>query len=471
MTIQAVFFDMGGTIETFGYTRELRLKTTADIQRRLLEAGLDLKVDTEELYEIISSGLKKYKAWSIATLEELPSQRVWRDFILAGHPFDPVRLSEVAEDLMLMIETDYYERRMRPGMAAVLEAIRQMGLKIGIISNVNSRGQVPFNLAKYGIRHYFDPIVLSSEYGWRKPDPAIFHYAARLARVPTSACAYVGDRIARDVLGARRAGFKLAVQIRHDYDHGEDDSGAVPDHVITDMTELLPILRAEGARTPPAAAPEGIHALLFDAGDILYHRPDKGSGFKAFIDEMGLPDCDQSPEKDLLTQQAYRGEIDQDQYREAVLRLYGVRSPGDIERGKRALEADDNNVEFMEGVADTLLALKERGFLLGIVTDSANSVHTKLKWLEAAGIGHVWDSFTSSLEVGTRKPDPRIYRAALEQLGAAPGRTVFVGHKASELEGARGVGMHTVAFNRDPDAEADITIEKFEELLRLPILA
>ena len=30
--IQAVFFDMGGTIETFGYTRELRLDATAVIQ-------------------------------------------------------------------------------------------------------------------------------------------------------------------------------------------------------------------------------------------------------------------------------------------------------------------------------------------------------------------------------------------------------------------------------------------------------
>ena len=53
------------------------------------------------------------------------------------------------------------------------------------------------NLKEYGIRQYFDPIVLSSEYGRRKPDPAIFHYAARLANVPTSECLYVGDRIAR----------------------------------------------------------------------------------------------------------------------------------------------------------------------------------------------------------------------------------------------------------------------------------
>jgi putative hydrolase of the HAD superfamily len=55
--------------------------------------------------------------------------------------------------------------------------------------------------------------VLSSQYGRRKPDPSIFFQAARLANLPTSACAYIGDKINRDVLGARRAGFRLALQI------------------------------------------------------------------------------------------------------------------------------------------------------------------------------------------------------------------------------------------------------------------
>ena len=68
--------------------------------------------------------------------------------------------------------------------------------------------------------------MLSSEYGRRKPDPAIFHYAARLAKVPTSECIYIGDRIARDVVGAKRAGFHMAIQIAHDFQHGEQDEGA-----------------------------------------------------------------------------------------------------------------------------------------------------------------------------------------------------------------------------------------------------
>jgi hypothetical protein len=45
-----------------------------------------------------------------------------------------------------------------------------------------------------------------------------------------------------------------------------------------------------------------------------------------------------------------------------------------------------------------------------------------------------------------------------------------VGHKVSELAGARAVGMQTVAFNYDKDAQADHFIEKFSDLLKHPDL-
>ena len=193
MRIQAVFFDMGGTIETYGYTRTLRLEATRELQARLQFAGIELPLDIEALYTVISDGLQRYKTASIANLEELPPLQVWRDYVFAGYDLDPEKLGAIAENLAFFVETTFYQREMRPEMPAVLAAIRGMGLKIGLISNVNSRGQVPVNLKKYGIDAYFDPIVLSSEYGRRKPDPAIFHYAAPLAiRSPTYRHALVG---------------------------------------------------------------------------------------------------------------------------------------------------------------------------------------------------------------------------------------------------------------------------------------
>ena len=478
MAIQAAFFDMGGTIETYWYTRELRLQATGGLQKVLLTADIDLLLSDEQLYEVVSAGLNRYHKWRTQSLEELPTKRIWSEYILPSYPIDLLRLEEIAEDLMLYIETHFYQREMRPEMPVVLESIRKMGLKIGLISNVSSLGQVPTNLDKYGIRHYFNPIVLSSEYGRRKPDPAIFHFAARLANVPTSECLYVGDRISRDIVGARRAGYRCAIQIRHLFENGEDESGATPDAEIDRMTELLDILQAECKQSTAddsyvTARLRPVRALLFDAGDVLYYRPHRGHKLTEFLNELDIhPSKDtQLAVKYSLSHQAYQGKINQDQYREAILRMYGVTQPEHIERGKQILEEEDDNIYFFEGVQETLVTLKQMGYMLGVVTDTASPLHVKLNWFERGGFGHVWEAIISSKELGIRKPDPQIYQAALKQLGVFPAQAVFVGHSASELEGARAVGIKTVAFNYDEAAKADYYIGHFTDLLKLPFVA
>ena len=79
--------------------------------------------------------------------------------------------------------------------------------------------------------------------------------------------------------------------------------------------------------------------------------------------------------------------INQDEYREALVRLYGITLPKQIERGKQVLTVEDNDVQFFPGVAETLNSLKQMGYLLGIVTDTAASVSNKLRWFEKGGFG------------------------------------------------------------------------------------
>jgi putative hydrolase of the HAD superfamily len=472
MTVQAVFFDMGGTIETYGWTPESRIQETAGIQQRLEDAGIHMGFTDKQLYGIISTGLDAYHQVSLQSMVELTPRRVWNEFIFADYPVDRDKLGAIAEDLMFFIETHYFQRAMRPEVPGVLEAIRKMGLKIGLISNVNSRGQVRTNLDLYGILHYFDPIVLSSEYGRRKPDPAIFQYAARLATVPASRCAYLGDRILRDIIGAKRAGFRLAVQIQHDYHHGEVDEGATPDAVIDHMTEFLKILQAEQKEPSPAntekTGTNPIRALLFDAGDVLYYRQNSVKKLAAFLFEIGLTYFEMPLERiKVLRDQAYQGLIDYDEYLERILRFHGVTRSEDIALGKKLLEEDANDVQFFVGVPETLSSLKEEGYLLGIITDTALPVSVKLSWFERGGFGNVWDSIISSRELGIRKPNPKIYQVALQQLGVPADQAFFIGHKTSELDGARAVGLKTIAFNYDEDVTADFYVEQFSDLLKI----
>jgi putative hydrolase of the HAD superfamily len=476
MSIKTVFLDMGGTIDTFWFSPEMRLQATPGLQALLSAAGIDLHLTNEKLYGLVTTGLANYHQWRLRTLDELPSCQVWRKYILAGYPEDFPQLDPIADDLMVWIETHYYQRQMRPEIPMVLDEIQKMGFKIGLISNVNSRGQVPLNLNQYGIHHYFNPIVLSSEYGRRKPDPAIFHYAARLANSPTSECIYIGDRISRDIVGAKRAGFQLAIQIKHNFEHGERDEGATPDLIIENMADLIDILRQDNNHPKrnnllKTTTTHEIRAILFDADGILYYRPGKGQKFNAFLKEFGVNGKNiSSLEVEHLRHQAFIGRITFEQYKEAVLRMYGITEPSHICRGIEIINEEKNDVRYFDGVRETLTTLKNKKFYLGIVTDTAHPLHVKINKLERGGFGAVWDSITSSQEVGAQKPDPKIYNTALQQLGVNSSQAVFVGHKSSELEGARQVGMKTIAFNYDDTAKADFYIENFSDLINLPII-
>ncbi len=476
MPIQTVFFDMGGTIDTYWHSPEMRLAAIPGLHAFLLSHGINLHLSDSQLYKLITSGLARYHQWRMKTLEEISTYQVWRDYILVDYPDTFPVLETIAEDLMIWYETHFYERHMRPEIPSVLQSLQKMGIKIGMISNVSSRSQVPFYLERYGIKEYFDPVVLSSVYTRRKPDPAIFHHAARLSNSPTSECIFIGDRISRDIVGARRTGFKLAVQIRHDFDHGENDDGATPDLVIEDMSEVVELIRKDQQTSAngegQASSGESIRAVLFDADGVLYYRNNKDVELNSFIKQHRrvhhkIP----AAEVNRLRNLAFTGKLTFVQYKTAIFALYGITEPHLVEQGVQKAIQEKDNVQFFGHILDTLKALKDRSLYLGIITDTTQPLHKKISKLERGGFGHLWDSIIPSNEVAVKKPDPRIYQLALMQLGIKPEQAIFVGHDQNELQGARNVGLKTVAFNYDRGALADFYITDFSELANLDILS
>ena len=150
-----------------------------------------------------------------------------------------------AEDLTFYYETQFQARTVRPEAPAMLRALAAMGYRLAVISNIISRRLVVVKLAEYGIARYFDPILTSSNFGWRKPNERIFLECARLVGLPPANCAYVGDTISRDVIGARRAGFGLAIQIKSFLTGRADKDTDVeqPDAIIRDLREVVALMR------------------------------------------------------------------------------------------------------------------------------------------------------------------------------------------------------------------------------------
>lgn len=121
------------------------------------------------------------------------------------------------------------------------------------------------------------------------------------------------------------------------------------------------------------------------------------------------------------------------------------------------------------GAVETITALRERGLKIGLITVCSEDV--PLVWEETSFHG-LFDAEVFSATCGLRKPDPRIYRLALDRLAVEPEEAVFVGDGANdELAGAERVGMRAVGVDSPggelPDDWAGPRIRALPELLEL----
>lgn len=100
-------------------------------------------------------------------------------------------------------------------VAPALSGLKERGLVLGMISNVDSDMAADFT--RLGLPAWLDVIVTSSDAGVSKPDPGIFREALRRAGVPPEAAVFVGDQYQVDVVGARRAGLEGILLDRTDF--------------------------------------------------------------------------------------------------------------------------------------------------------------------------------------------------------------------------------------------------------------
>ena len=111
--------------------------------------------------------------------------------------------------------------------------------KLGVVSNGFTDVQYR-KLEAMGLRDLFSCIVLSEEFGIRKPDSRIFQRAALLLHVALAECLYVGDSYVNDVVGAKAAGMQACWLNRESLKM--PDENVKPDFIIHRFEELLGLL-------------------------------------------------------------------------------------------------------------------------------------------------------------------------------------------------------------------------------------
>src|SRR4051812_31872654 len=108
--------------------------------------------------------------------------------------------------------------------------------------------------------------------------------------------------------------------------------------------------------------------------------------------------------------------------------------------------------EPLAGVLDALRGLRARGLALAVVSNWDVSLGEEL---ERLGLAPLVDTVVTSADAGEEKPDPAIFRVALERLGVEPGRTLHIGDRGEDEAGAARAGLH-FAPTPLPDALAGL---------------
>lgn len=94
--------------------------------------------------------------------------------------------------------------------------------------------------------------------------------------------------------------------------------------------------------------------------------------------------------------------------------------------------------EPMRGALETLASLRARGLDLAVVSnwDVGLAEH-----LERLGIRGLFATVVTSAEAGAAKPDPAVFRLALDRLGVTAPRALHVGDEDEDERGAAAAGM------------------------------
>lgn len=238
--IEAVIFDLGETLLNFG-----RLDRGILFDRALRCSYGYLKEQSQpvgsfRMYRFFHTwGIRWHllKSWitgdDFDSLELLKNYGRKRNFHLDQAQWEELNwrwyqgLSEVGQ--------------VEPGTADALQALGDMGLKVGLLSNTFvHKSCLERHLEDEGLLQFLPERFYSYDFDYRKPDVRIFQDVAQKMDIAAERMIYVGDRVDNDVKGSLAAGMLPVLKKAY-----TNENTKIPEHTqqITTISELPGLIR------------------------------------------------------------------------------------------------------------------------------------------------------------------------------------------------------------------------------------
>ncbi|MCB8946174.1 MAG: HAD family hydrolase [Ardenticatenaceae bacterium] len=243
MAIQAVIFDLGGTlIEYAGAYATWPDLETPGFQAAygvLAEQGVELPPFAQ--FRDTGFGLLP-SWWRRATLGEQNLRLV--DLLTAvlhthtSNHTNPEWLIEAAEQYQTAV---CGQAHAFTDAQPILDTVKSQGYKVGLLSNTMFTGAAhKKDLHRFGLIDYFDTMLFSADVGKWKPTADPFLHVAEELGVEPETAVYIGDDPGSDVVGGQRAGMRtIHVQSSQRFPH---PAGVEPDARVTRLGEITAVL-------------------------------------------------------------------------------------------------------------------------------------------------------------------------------------------------------------------------------------
>lgn len=234
MKVKAVIFDLYGTLINIR-TDESDPRLYEEVSKFL--AYSRVHIEPEELRDAYQ---QKIKAQLEKSREDHPDVNVVKVFSDILHERSEgrveARLTLYTARLFRSLSRRVFEPF--PGVYGMLERLRDR-YPLGLLSDAQRCYTEP-EIKQLKLDWFFDLILMSSDHGFRKPEPRYFKSALDSLGVRPSDALYVGDNACRDLVGAKRAGMRMVLVRTSERECG----GFAPDVYIDEIARLEEVLGA-----------------------------------------------------------------------------------------------------------------------------------------------------------------------------------------------------------------------------------
>ena len=237
MPIKGILFDLYGTLIDIETDESLE-EIYRTIAHYLTYHGIYLhRWEVRDRYYEIMNRQREERG---ETYPEIDVEAIWNSFLYQEGLSAPLARRKLALILAQIYRAVSRKRlQLYPGVKKVLDELR-FSYRLALVSDAQPCYALP-EIKAVSLDGYFDPIIISARYGFRKPDPRLIEKALDVLKLSPEEVISVGNDMYRDIYGAKLLGIKT---IFVDSNQGTKSyENVIPDYIAYRFEDVLAGIR------------------------------------------------------------------------------------------------------------------------------------------------------------------------------------------------------------------------------------